>query len=109
MRGKGAGGQERGELGGGVPGIKTSPSQVDSSTLWNAVATGASTFALRSDGTLWSFGNNTAGDLGIGNQASGSPDFTFAQNANTYVTLKRLTVLVHPTSGIVPMVVIAPL
>ena len=34
------------------------------------------------------------GDLGIGNQGAGEPDWTFAQNANTYTT-KNLQILVR--------------
>ena len=40
----------------------------------------------------WKAGSN--GDVGIGNQASGNPDWTFAKNAGGY-PLKRLRVLVH--------------
>jgi len=40
----------------------------------------------------WKAGSN--GDVGIGNQASGNPDWTFAKNAGGY-QLKRLRVLVH--------------
>ena len=40
----------------------------------------------------WTEGNNA--DLGIGNQASGNPDWTFAKNAASY-TMKRLRVFVH--------------
>ena len=35
-------------------------------TTWGAVATGLFTLALRSDGTLWSWGNNAQGQLGSG-------------------------------------------
>jgi sialate O-acetylesterase len=41
----------------------------------------------------WSAGNNA--DLGIGNQSSGNPDWTFANNAGSYKA-KRLRVLVRP-------------
>ena len=39
-------------------------------------------------------------DLGIGNQPSGNPDWTFANSAGTYTVVKNLQILVHPvTSG----------
>jgi sialate O-acetylesterase len=47
--------------------------------------------------TLFALNNWTTGqgaDLGIGNQANGSPDWTFAKNVGSYST-KRLRVLVH--------------
>ena len=42
------------------------PVGVAAGTTWGAVATGFSTLALRSDGTLWSWGNNAQGQLGSG-------------------------------------------
>ncbi len=41
----------------------------------------------------WSGGNGS--DMGIGNQSSGNPDWTFAANAGSYKT-KRLRILVRP-------------
>ncbi|OGG61704.1 hypothetical protein A3C87_03815 [Candidatus Kaiserbacteria bacterium RIFCSPHIGHO2_02_FULL_49_34] len=50
-----------GQLGQGDTTQRTTPTQVGSATNWVAVATGRywqQSFALKSDGTLWSFGNN---------------------------------------------------
>ena len=38
------------------------------------------------------------GDLGIGNQPTGNPNWTFANNAGGY-SVKNLQILVHPTGG----------
>ena len=43
------------------------------------------------------WGGTGNGDLGFGNQPSGNPDWTFANNAPSY-TIKNLQVLIHPTS-----------
>ena len=44
-----------------------SPTQVGSDTDWVSIATGAyHTIALKSDGTLWAWGRNLAGSLGLG-------------------------------------------
>ena len=42
------------------------PVGVAAGTTWGAVATGFFTLALRSDGTLWSWGDNQSGQLGSG-------------------------------------------
>jgi hypothetical protein len=46
----------------------------------------------------WGYGGTS--DLGIGNAPSGNPDWTFAQNANTY-TSKVLLVLARPVPQVV--------
>jgi alpha-tubulin suppressor-like RCC1 family protein len=61
-----------GQLGGGSTGINTAPIQESSgSTNWSAIAAGYDhTVALKSDGTLWAWGSNTYGQLGVGTTAN---------------------------------------
>lgn len=64
-----------GSNGGGQLGLNTSytisissPQQVGSLTTWLSVAAGyASSFAIKTDGTIWSWGKNNSGQLGLGN------------------------------------------
>jgi len=49
----------------------TAPTQVGTGTDWVAVAAGETiTLALKSDGSLWGFGYNSLGELGLGNTAT---------------------------------------
>lgn len=63
-----------GQLGLGTSGAgtyKSSPTQVGSLTTWLSVAGGIySTIALKTDGTIWSWGNGGNGVLGVGNTAN---------------------------------------
>jgi len=54
------------------------PSLIDSSATWSKIAAGMFvSLALRSDGTLWSWGGNTSGILGLGpNPALFCPTYT---------------------------------
>jgi len=49
----------------------SSPVQVGALTNWKAVATGSgyATLALKTDGTLWGWGNNSYGQIGLNNTA----------------------------------------
>ena len=50
---------------------RTRPARIGTDTDWSAIATGAEhVLALKKDGTLWAWGNNDCGQLGIGNFVS---------------------------------------
>ena len=55
----------------GAGGANSSPTQVGSCTNWKSVATGDfSMLATKTDGTLWTWGRNDQGQLGLGNRTS---------------------------------------
>lgn len=69
------GANSHGELGGGTTSLtgRNAPEQVGSMTNWASVSTGSSfTLAVRTDGTLWSWGYNDQGQLGDGTTTSRS-------------------------------------
>lgn len=48
--------------------IRNSPTQIGSGTDWASVSAGDySTFAIKTNGTLWAWGRNDSGELGLGN------------------------------------------
>ena len=62
----------------GLLGIATytnanTPQQVGTDTNWQVVAAGSHTVALRADGTLWAWGVNNSGQLGIGTFSTNNP------------------------------------
>ena len=63
-----------GQLGDGTANTRFVPTQVGTSTDWAAVMAGAfdTSLALKSDGTLWGWGNNGLGQLGNGTTANAS-------------------------------------
>ena len=58
-----------GQLGLGDTNPYSSPAQVGALTTWESVASGGySTMAIKTDGTLWGWGNDSYGQLGLGTQ-----------------------------------------
>jgi len=59
----------QGQLGLGNTTYYSSPKQIGALTTWSNVANGSylSGFALKTDGTVWTWGQNSYGQLGIGN------------------------------------------
>jgi alpha-tubulin suppressor-like RCC1 family protein len=62
-------------MGNTTPSTRSSPVQVGSGTNWNAVYASKldyATIAVKTDGTLWTWGNNQSGELGDGTTTSKS-------------------------------------
>jgi alpha-tubulin suppressor-like RCC1 family protein len=58
---------------------------VGSNTNWSKVAFGYNyTVALKTDGTLWTWGNNSDGQLGIGDRVSRSSPVQIGAGTNWY-------------------------
>ena len=63
------GNNDRGQLGLGNITNYSSPKQIGALTTWSTASGGPGNFvlAVKTDGTLWSWGRNAAGQLGLGN------------------------------------------
>ncbi|MCR5890447.1 hypothetical protein LRS06_22220 [Hymenobacter sp. J193] len=56
-----------------LPGVQPVPARISTATTWASVsASERHTVAMRTDGTLWAWGNNTFGQLGDGTTAGHS-------------------------------------
>ncbi|WP_312296758.1 T9SS type A sorting domain-containing protein [Chryseobacterium sp.] len=66
------GNNNRGQLGDGTTVSKSTPTQVGTEAAWRSVQTGAygSTVALKTNGTLWTWGYNGWGQLGDGTETN---------------------------------------
>ena len=64
------GGNGSGQLGDGTTTNRSSPVQIGALTTWASVSTGRYYFsaAIKTDGTIWMWGNNIVGQLGLGNR-----------------------------------------
>ena len=68
------GDNSNGQLGDGTVISKSSPIQVGALTTWSKITSGFndSAFAIKTDGTLWTWGYNSQGELGLGDKISRS-------------------------------------
>ena len=91
------GSNDNGQLGLGDNGSgthRTSPTQIGMDTDWASVTAGGShTIAVKTNGTLWAWGNNSNGQLGLGNSGS-------ATNKNTPTQIGNTTDWASVTAGI---------
>ena len=93
------GGNSSGQLGDGTVVNKSSPVQVTAAANWSEVfAGGASSAAVRTDGTLWSWGSGSDGQLGLGtnyvnksNPVQVGSSTTWAQVSTSNNTMTAIT------------------
>ena len=79
-----------GEIGDGTTTARSSPVQVGSLTNWSQVTSGGSaddntySLAVKTDGTLWAWGINTSGQLGLGDRTHRSSPVQVGTLTNWY-------------------------
>lgn len=96
------GSDDNGQLGNnGATGIASSPIQVGALTTWASVALGRNvTLAVKTDGTLWAWGRNGGGSLGINNNITKSSPVQVGSQTNWKTPAAgRYSTLVTKTDG----------
>lgn len=91
-----------GQLGLGDTANRTTPVQVGTLTNWKKISDdlGRSTFAIKTDGTLWAWGLNSSGQLGIGNRINYSSPVQVGTLTNwKQISNKGETVMAIKTDG----------
>ena len=80
------GSNNQGQLGTGTaPASSLIPTQVGASTAWRSLSAGVYyTLALRADGTLWAWGHNNYGELGVGSPGNNVATPTQVGSATTW-------------------------
>jgi len=98
------GGNDNGELGMNNTTKYSSPVQVGSSTDWDSgqdkLAEGhQSSFAIKTDGTLWSWGTNNRGELGTNNRTERSSPAQIPGTTWSSISALKYSVLARKTDG----------
>jgi len=93
-----------GQLGDGTTIDRTSPFQLGTANNWKSLAIGGGggefVIAIKTDGTLWSWGNNSDGQLGIGNNTNTfTPTQVGTDNKWAQVSASRLYAIGLKTDG----------
>jgi alpha-tubulin suppressor-like RCC1 family protein len=80
------GANNTGQLGDGTVNSKTSPIQIGTETNWYKISLGGDnsgyTISIKTDGTLWSWGYNASGQLGLGNLINRSSPIQVGKKTN---------------------------
>lgn len=96
-----------GALGDGTYTNRSSPAQIGALKNWSTISCGSNhTAAIKSDGTLWIWGNNECGNLGVTGGGRNSPvqvgsgtNWTSAVAAGEYTTVAKLYTMAVKADG----------